>query len=319
MKLYSKCKNNNNFSSFVGLKIANEAYKNSMLANKSSFIKTYSYNSFQKDLYGSRTNLMRNGRMANELLIPHLFWQCGLNAVEYFPWKMPKQENTQQPNNGLSSKNALEQDEKFLHLTGLRSIPEVIAYLNTFNSVSKDMLKDIEQKLFVLSIVDFLTLQSDRNAGNMPISVNKSLTIRFAKVFDNEYAFCCEHFGSPRFIENSGIKKDEVNIDYVISEFNKDLKTGICTNFAPNASSTTLNATYKDVAESIANYATEHPHLLPVLYRTMENLDISKAANCLAAKGIEICPQYISYCNAIVNSGKMQILQELENTTKNEK
>lgn len=312
--MYTKCDNSNASSEFVGMKVQNGAYKNFMLLKNASFIKTY----IDREKEGQGMKFVRSGRMANEMLIPHLFWQSGIDAVEYFPWESEKPIGILPAKDGLLSENALEHKEQFLRLSGLDSILEIIEYLKSLYNVDKDSLKEIEKNLFIMTIVDFLTLQSDRHGSNMPLAIRHD-HVRFAKVFDNEYAFCCEHFNDPLFVEKCGIKTGNINVDCIISRFNADKSSGICTNFAPEVFPTSLDGTYDDIAESIATYATEHTYLLSTLHKAMMRTNVFKAAKDLAEKGIEISPWYIAYCNAIVDNGKLQILRELQNLNQIEK
>ncbi len=300
--------------------------------NNSVFVKSYRFIGLSH--INSNAEVFRNLRMLNELLVPILAKQIGLEGATYLykqekgavnydgildvlkPVKMP---------NALVSKNFLKENEElfdrdFYHHDcrsgySLKCFLDDLKYMVKREHLTVDM-EEIKSSFFKMMILDLLTLQLDRHEGNLPLILNKTdNSVRFGFIFDNEFSFNVKSFkdydlekDEYRLLNNGG----KFDVEKVIDSYDKRiLKLG---DYMWTVSPT-CHKNYHSCLKGIAMQAKLSSKARKILAEVIKNLDVEGAFESLKEMGVEFNPAYKDFTKQIVNYGKNCFIREINKGT----
>lgn len=246
---------------------------------------------------------LRNIRMVNELLCKKLCDQIGLGCAEYELAFIQGQ-------NGLltydiSEKKKLLSLEEFMHIKknapiNLFEVASVIdKYAQKGYIIDK---KEVIKGLYKTILFDTLTLQTDRNVGNINFLYNsKTKTFSLAKLIDNEFAFCGEFFINED--DNKRVCKYDMND--ILNDYSYTAKI-----FTFNDSYCANSRRFFNNVEYLVLYAKRYPTFNKLLKETMENINPEKAFSELEKSKIEINKEYKEFVCRLIYETKSIILNQ---------
>ena len=254
--------------------------------------------------------ITKPARIVNELLCMELCKQIGLDCATCEP-------ATINGTNGIISYNVAKGNEQ------LKSAAEI-----KYSAYSKDrknslydyyhVLKILKNSgyniniskslthLYKLAIFDFLTMQTDRHAGNVFFLFNKGMyQLKPAPVFDNEFSFLANALPAMNlFYEN-------VDFDLIKSLYNK-----VDIVFSVKPYNKSDKKKYDVIKKDIIDFANKTPNAKLILSNTINNFNIKKAIRNVEKMGVKIPLSYKNYVTMITESIKKDLLNDL-NANKN--
>lgn len=260
----------------------------------------------------------RNVRMINELVVPFLCEQAGLEPLQYFPFDTHLKgfDYDEVPCKfSLFSKNMLKKDEKLscFFSSSIRKNEKILKLEYEDRGYAVDY-QDIEEQCFRLMILDILTLQIDRHGQNLPIVINdKEKTVRFGKVFDNELSFAVSLLKNQnKDIIQTLMNGGKLDLDKTIQIYNKEM-----TNFRYCLSFEEGQQSDKNISNRIKNcveFANSDPRMMEILQEVLASVNVNTAFKDLKNLGATVSDEYQSFCQQVADFGKKAFASELQSS-----
>ncbi len=250
--------------------------------------------------------MTKPARIVNELLCMELCKQIGLDCATCEP-------ATIKGTNGIISYNVAKGNEQLKSAAEIKysayakdrknSLYDYYHILKVLKASGYDikMGKSLTH-LYKLAIFDFLTMQTDRHAGNIFFLLNKDMyELKTAPIFDNEFSFLANDLPT-------------MNLFYGDVDFNlaKSLYNKVDVVFAIKSPSKGDKDKYNTIKKDIIDFANKSPKSKQILTNTLKNFNIKKAIRNVEKMGVKIPLSYKNYVTMITESIKKDLTNDLQ-------
>ncbi len=251
-------------------------------------------------------------RVINELLCYNLAKQINMPCAKYEPAHIENQV-------GLITYNFLKDGEYTNSLFELLNVDkdlsgnifDTLEALDSYSKIGYTYNKrETLKKLYMYTVFDTITLQSDRHEGNIHFVFNDNTAeIKLAPAFDNEYAFSIDLVYD--------MYKKYKNTDKSIEDLrdNYSLKAKYFT-VMDELRSTKM--AFKNNVSNICAIAKADKEFAHILNNVINKLDVHKAFEMLEKQHYTISDEYKEYVETVVNENINVIKTALSKVTKDE-
>ena len=244
--------------------------------------------------------------MYNELLCNELCSQIGMPCAEYESAHFEEDD-------GVVSYNIIKKGETLQSLDEFAyGTPDGEINLEALSVVFDEYIQDgykINKKqaiidLYRIAVFDYLTLQTDRNDGNINMVYNsKNKSYKVAPLFDNEFAF-----GTKQFLDL------DRGFPYTIKQLEKECSMNQYVFSMEEFDGHQYMKVHKNM-QTMVKYAKKDPEFKQILVDILKKIDVQKAIEKMESQGHQVNEEYKKMVIELVEYTKEMIKDEFKKST----